>query len=423
MKIAMFLGRNEGSPINARYITSGNPGVGGTQYEFLLLAHYLNISGQHFVKIYANRQYELEQGISFEHAKNEKEFVTAAHKDSYDLIILRGCPDNESRESIAQSSIPVIIWSHNFINAKDAEFIVRTNSIKLNVFVGKQQYDSYIDHPIIEKSAYIPNMYPDTQTETRIQDSRTVVYMGALIERKGFLELCDIWPKVLQYVPDAKLKVIGSGNLYSDGKMGELGIASPAFEAKIRNRLSDNVLLGRVEFLGKMGAEKHKIFSKASVGVLNISGGRETFGMGVLEMASNFCPVVTKATTGYYDTVENGVTGFLCGSKSEVCSRIIYLLLNKDKNEEMGIAAKNYIKEFAPDNVMPLWFCYIEQIKSGSVKPKNLPQSAPFIDNFKWLRITFKFIKNKTHVNIPSLLQFESFVISSISSLRKLISR
>ena len=55
-----------------------------------------------------------------------------------------------------------------------------------------------------------------------------------------------------------------------------------------------------------------------SVGVVNPSARTETFGMGAIEMNCAGLPVVTLGKNGYPDTIENGVTGYLCHSYKEI---------------------------------------------------------------------------------------------------------
>ena len=78
--------------------------------------------------------------------------------------------------------------------------------------------------------------------------------------------------------------------------------------------------------------------------------------MGAIEMNCAGLPVVTLGKNGYPDTVENGVTGYLCHSYKEIADKIVFLLTHDEVNERLGIQAKEQVSRFSPKNIMPLWF-------------------------------------------------------------------
>lgn len=70
-------------------------------------------------------------------------------------------------------------------------------------------------------------------------------------------------------------------------------------------------LLPSVHFHGVMGEEKKELIARTSVGVANPSGRTETFGISAIDFSSRGVPVVTIASGGFLDTVENEKTGLL----------------------------------------------------------------------------------------------------------------
>ena len=48
--------------------------------------------------------------------------------------------------------------------------------------------------------------------------------------------------------------------------------------------------------------------------------------MGAIEMNCAGLPVVTLGKNGYPDTIENGVTGYLCHSYKGIADKIVFLL-------------------------------------------------------------------------------------------------
>lgn len=70
---------------------------------------------------------------------------------------------------------------------------------------------------------------------------------------------------------------------------------------------------------------------------------------------------------GYPDTIENGVTGYLCHSYKGIADKIVFLLTHDEVNERLGIQAKEQVSRFSPKNIMPLWFNLFEQIAQNKL--------------------------------------------------------
>ena len=339
MRIAIYLGNNVGSTVDARNIENGNPGVGGAHYCLLMLAHYLNKINKYKVGIITVRDYIVADGIDIIKVTQDEEVINEAIQWNTDVLILKQFPNSPLRSLIQKSDLKVIVWSHNFLSSDFCRYITETPQIKCNVFVGKQQYDSYIDNDVISKSIVIYNMVTSDNTKIhRINDGRSVVFMGAICQKKGFLEMCRIWPGILKDIPNARLIVLGSGKLYGDKQLGPYGIADERYEKQFIPFMIDKNgrLLPSIEFKGVVSHEKSDYFCNASVGIVNPSGSRETFGMGIVEMGRSGLPVVTIGTTGYYDTIINHETGILEKSQEKLQKSIVNLLKNRDLNHKLG---------------------------------------------------------------------------------------
>ena len=66
-----------------------------------------------------------------------------------------------------ENKVKTVLWGHNYYYSDYCNRIANCNAIKANVFVGRQQYDRYVDHKIILKSTYIYNMYPMEKKQKR----------------------------------------------------------------------------------------------------------------------------------------------------------------------------------------------------------------------------------------------------------------
>lgn len=423
MKIAFYY-PDEGLP-NFDYATPylGNPGVGGTHYCILLLIYYLRkFKPEYDITVYCYTDSNFPSGVNKKTIKSFNQALDFCSINNHDFFIMRHESDIRIFNYIKQSNAKVIFWGHNYYLSDLANNIVKNNNIVANVFVGKQQYDRYIDHPVCKKSTVIYNMITDPiPVCNRYNDSQTVVYMGALIPSKGFLQLAKLWKSILKQVPNAKLKVIGTGAVYSRNViLGELGVADKQFENKFFSYLSDTNgnLLASVEFLGLLGIDKYDVFKKASVGVINPSARTETFGMGIVEMASAKLPVVTLNANGFPDTIENKKTGFLCNTQKEISEKIILLLKDNSLNEKFGDATKLRIQQFSPDVIVPQWVNLFENLFTNQNATPYLNASAPFSNNFKWIRIINRFLRINCHLPTIPMIEIESFIYDSLISLK-----
>lgn len=417
INVTIYLGDLDGSPINANYLTEGNPGVGGTQFCMLQLANYLRLQKGFNIQLISVRTYYMDS-VKCHYVHNNSEVCNVAKQIRTDILILSQFNDKAFEKDLARQKIKIIIWSHNYVLSDFCEFIKSAEPVKANVFVSKQHYDRYIDDDVIYKSTFIHNMYFDNTIDVlRENDSRTVVYMGAIIPGKGFAELCSIWPGIIKAVPDAKLLVLGNGKLYGEKKLGKYGIAAEDYENKfVKYIIDDNgEIIPSVHFLGVIGKGKTEIFRKSCVGVVNPSGRTETFGMGIVEMAEGLLPVVTIGKNGHFDTIINGETGILANTLIGIQNAIIKLLTNPELNEKLGINAKSRIKMFNPEIIGPKWIKLLSNIYNDCYNFEYIKPNDHYLNNYKFIRIFLRFIRcNLGFRFIPSLIKIETYLYSKL---------
>lgn len=84
MNIAIYCGKNPGPAVDATNLEKGNPGVGGTQYVMLLLAHYLSQDPKYNVSVLSVRPYFLGGGeIRPDLRRQRSGRCVRAHADGY----------------------------------------------------------------------------------------------------------------------------------------------------------------------------------------------------------------------------------------------------------------------------------------------------------------------------------------------------
>lgn len=425
MKIAFYY-PDDGLPdIDYRRPDLGNPGVGGTHYCILLLVYYLKLFEFNYeIIVYCHSNSIFPIGIITKKIEKFDQVVESCLIHNVSFLVMKHETSTEIFNIIQQSNLKIIFWGHNFYLSDLADNIAKTKNIVANVFVGKQQYDRYIDHPICSKSTVIFNMITDPLPFlTRNNDSKTVVYMGALIPSKGFLHLAKLWKGIVREVPNAKLKVIGTGSVYSrDLSLGSFNLADKDFESQFMPHLCDdkNQLIDSVEFLGLLGTEKYDVFKNASVGVINPSGRTEIFSMSVMEMAAAKLPVVTLNANGFPDSIENGKTGFLCNTQNGIAEKIILLLKNANLNQKFGDEAKIRIKQFSPEAIVPKWITLFEKLNASELATPYLKPSIPLSNNLKWLRILNRILRINCNLPTLTIIKIETLLYYFLIRLKKL---
>ena len=419
MRIGMYFNDQGFDNLDLSDPCSGNNGIGGTHYCFLMLADALKRYTKHDVFFYHYHENTFPRGVQSRKLDSLAEIQKKVEADHIDILIFRLESTREFMRCFGKILIPCIAWTHNPVHADDLKWFNETNCIKRVVFVGREQYDNHIDHPVIEKSTFIYNMFNGSRFSVReIPHEPAVTYTGSLTASKGFHLLAKVWKGILNKVPEAQLYVIGSGNLYNrNSTLGKLGIASKEYEARFFPYLSaDGKLLPSVHFMGTMGSEKLAIYNKTTVGVMNPSGKTETFGLSAVEMEACGIPVVTKATNGLFDTSINEKTGFLVHNERELKDRIVFLLTHLSENNQMGKNAKEFIRRFEPEVIIKEWDQLFTDIKNG--KPAEyIKPTEHFSNNIKWLRV-FNRNLQQHHLHTPSIIQMEMAVHRLMLRLR-----
>lgn len=424
MKVSIYLDNRNIADVDCSDPIKGNPGVGGTEYCSLLLAQALKI---YRPEIYCTLLVEKEGRLpAVDEITVIHSFAEVPEKaEQSDILIVPSLRNGEelSQKFFDSLHTKTIIWGHNFYYSDYCDRIADCNAIKANVFVGRQQYDRYIDHRIIEKSTYIYHMYPSESIKVRASaGSHQVTYIGSIVPSKGFQVLAKAWKDILREVPDAELNIIGSGKLYDrNAALGKYDIAEKNFEDSFMPYLTDESgkILSSVHFLGVMGQEKEDVILSTGVGVVNPTGRTETFGISALDFESRGVPVVTIAKGGFLDTVVDHKTGILIKKTDELAKAVSSLLLDDETNNKYGKNGIRFTKHFSPEKIIPKWDELFEAVLNGKKlkyrKPKNFKNM-----NLKWLRMINHDVKMKLHIQKGlSVISTETFAKDILKKIRR----
>lgn len=409
MKIGFVLKDIGLSEIDMRCPEKGNPGVGGSEFLFLLLMMYIKIYDSSIgIICYHFGSNTLMEEIEEKIVKTVYEVPALAEEAGIDYLIYQINWGKKWYEELLKHSIKTIAWAHCYVSKEELKYMVDCKNVKRVVFVGKEQYDTYIDHAIIEKSTYIYNMIPISGKEKRnTQPSQIVTYVGSITRGKGFHILAREWKHILKAVPNAELYVAGSGKLYDRrSKLGKYGIAEENYEAEFIKYLTDEAgnILDSVHFLGIVGEEKAELYQKTKVGIINPSAKTETFGMSAVEMSAYGIPIATKGQYGLYDTVLHKRTGLLSHTHRGFRNHVIKLLKDSKYNEQLGLQGKHFVSEaFTPEKIVPQWIVLFLTLEDEKQPVYQLP-TAHYFNDFKWLRICNRTLKRILRLkNFPAV--------------------
>lgn len=394
MKIGYFFRNGLHTTLKSEEVELGNPGTGGRAFMNLSMAYFLNKQSGPFTPVLFTQKGDNLPGLpDIRLADDVPDAISKAHDAGVWLFVTDVSVSRDRMGAVLRAAenfgINLIVRLGLFPSSTILHMLNNCERVQAVVAVEHYVLDVIRDHPVAHKTIVLPNgvslvPYKDGPVPVTKRE-KAVTYLGSLVPQKGFGRLARAWPSVLKAVPDAKLKVIGSGHTYGDaaGELGEWGVADEAFEAsEIRPYLSDEkgAIHTSVQFLGSMGTEKAEILRHSMIGVANPVGDTETFCIGAVEIQAAGTPVIAGAKYGLFDTVCDGKTGFLVHTHEELSERIIQLLNAPEQIEAMGKAAA----EFAADNydfqiIIQKWISLFETLAAGcsvtTTKPKGEPVS------------------------------------------------
>ncbi len=158
----------------------------------------------------------------------------------------------------------------------------------------------------------------------------TVITIGRLVPWKGFAALIDLWPDILQSVPDAHLYIIGSGPEHA--RLAEL------IQGK---RLAPAVILtGK-----KTHAELAQWYQAADAFVLN--SGYEGLSHTLLEAMSYGVPCVVSSNGGNTELIQHEYSGLVFGynQKYQIIEALTRSILNPKEALAYAEVARAWTKQ------------------------------------------------------------------------------
>jgi glycosyltransferase involved in cell wall biosynthesis len=169
--------------------------------------------------------------------------------------------------------------------------------------------------------------------------TKDILFIGSFRPQKGLDVLLQAMPSILKKIPDAKLTVIGRGN-EPDKERIEILVQNLNIEKSI-------------EFLGqKDNKETLEIVSRSKVVVVPEQWFSDFGPIALIEAMAQGRPVVASKIGSAPEFIKDGLNGFLAGHNQpeEFTGKIVWLLQNHEKAEEIGRKAKETVKSLFARN-------------------------------------------------------------------------
>jgi glycosyltransferase involved in cell wall biosynthesis len=356
IKVGLFLDNRDIRGVDLSNPPAGNPGCGGTEFLIVSLAYYFIKYKKHSITpiLFVCSDNNLPKEIDKHEVDDVLEGALMAKKYGCNFYIYRPFRDTQNKllELINKLELNSILWLHVAPKYEHLRRMAECEFVKSVVCVEHEQHELLRDGPIWKKLTYIVNGFDINgfRLKNAIEkDNNLVVHLGAILPQKKFHVLAEAWKLVLDRHPEAKLKVIGSAQLYDSSlKLGDWGLAEESYENDfIVPHLMDidGKIHPSVEFLGKLGVEKKKYLSRALIGIPNPTGDTENCPGTTIEISASGTAVVAGNKYGNLDTVLHKETGILVGSIKALSNNICKLLEDPILAKRLGNRGEQFVRE------------------------------------------------------------------------------
>lgn len=380
LNVSFFLKNHPYTNVDMSCPFDGNPGMGGREYMNLLISASLFRNSDIKVHLYAQDISKVPSYSSVVKVKNIYDAIILMNKNKVDFFISDVSLNFDYMKSIVDicknNNIKLVLRMGLMPSPRILNLFTMSKNVVRIICVEHECAEQLVDHPIFDKITVLRNGISFKPLVFDLTSSKTLdlVYIGSLVEQKGFKRLARVWKDISKHSPSSKLHVIGAGNLYDRRiKMGEFGIADKNFEKNVIKRYlcdSNGQLHPKVIFHGALGSNKYEVIKNCCIGIANPTGATETFCIAAVELQACGLPVVAGANIGLHDTVLHNQTGILVKSDTQFKEAIISLLDNSEMRASMASKARSYaFSRYNFEQITFEWVSLIKMLSSGIIPP------------------------------------------------------
>lgn len=313
----------------------GNPGIGGTDFVAIRLAQML-----------ASNFLDLEVGlVSSEDIQFDDPNVRISNHlypdiDSFldggewrtdrSLVLIFASLLEQSTSDIdSELARKLVAWFHFPYQLNER---VRELGCGAHVHIGRFQFES--NSFFYPRNVLIHNLFDvdEVVSHKRFPDHTEtvkIVYLGALVEVKGFGYVARAWESLKQVFDSVELHVIGSSSIHGETTQNPDIPTNDKFARDILAIIPiDDIRDGLVTFHGNPGLDRFELVSQAHFAILNPTGASEAFPASVLECMSLGTPVIASDEFGMFDFMRF-FPELSLQSTNEIAERAKWLMADK----------------------------------------------------------------------------------------------
>lgn len=226
------------------------------------------------------------------------------------------------------------IHNNNFdsrgLSMKSMAYMIAAQKAKHIFWVSNSSYSGYIFHDFFKKKSSVlyNTIDADALKQKMSMDKNKynydVIYLGRLTYQKNPQRMIDVLCKFLQKCPEAKIAVIGAGDL----------------ESEIQELVKKRGIENQVDLFGYMTNPLKCLHDSK---VMLMTSRWEGTPMCVLEAMALGVPIVSTPTDGIKDIVVNGETGYLSDNDDIMADHLAEIVLN---NEQHQYFSRHTIEKF-----------------------------------------------------------------------------
>ena len=347
---AIAFDKNKGKPFyavneNVKFINSGQGCKLGKNWWQKIRASFYSKNEK---ELYSEEIYDDIRAKRLAPFVNEKDF---------DVIISYNPEATRILIHKLKVKIPIITMFHVYPETilKDMSYLTKIALEKCSVIqVLLPSYVNITRKYIDNKMVVIPNIVPQ-YSNSDCHKEKCIVNVARIDgQTKRQILLIEAFNKIKTKHPDWKLEFWG--DIDYDKK----------YYKKCQNMISHYKLSEQAFFRGATNNVLN-VYNKAAI--FAFPSAYEGFGLALTEAMSAGLPAVgCKSCPAVNELIKDGENGFLCENGVDAFAQALEKLMSDEElREKMGKAAKEDMKQYAPDKIWDMWEKLIEQVAKGKL--------------------------------------------------------